>query len=358
MQYAPNQQEDNDSISVKELLLKIQKWFKYLVGKWVTILIFAVLGAALGVIASFINKKKYVAELTFILEENNTNALGAYMGLASQFGIDLGGTASSGIFTGENIIQFLKSRLIIEKTFLSPVTENGKTISLAERYIRFNNLREGWKEDATLRDIKFPLNLDRSHFSLKQDSILNEMYKDVIKSKLKVEKTDPKLSFISVKVSTIDELFSKVFSETLVNKAIDFYVDTKTKRAKESVNRLQGQADTLEDFLNRKTYSLAAKQDINLNPAKQMANVGTELALRDKMVFQTMYAEVMKNLEMSKMAMTQETPVIQIVDTPILPLKKEALGKVKGASIGGLLGGFLVTMFLFIKKLYKSIMEE
>ncbi len=53
-----------------------------------------------------------------------------------------------------------------------------------------------------------------------------------------------------------------------------------------------------------------------------MASIGSELAMRDKTVLQTMYGEVVKNLEISKIAMAQETPIIQIVDMPILPLEK------------------------------------
>lgn len=354
----PNQIQGGDNITLKDLFIRVQGWWKYLTSKWIIIVSFGLLGGILGLTASFLIQKKYVAELTFILEETNQSPLGAYMGLASQFGIDLGVNAGSGIFSGDNIMQFLKSRLIVEKTLLAPIPEDGKTITLADKYIHFTQMNEGWEKDSSLKDLKFPLNTDRKNFNIKQDSVLNEIYKEILKSKLKVEKTDPKVSFISVKVTTTDELFSKIFAETLVNKAIEFYIDTKTKRAKSSVDRLQGQADSLEVSLNRQTYSVAARQDLNLNPAKQMAGVGTELALRDKMVLQTMYGEVMKNLEMSKMAMAQETPIIQIVDRPILPLTKDRLGKAKGILIGALAAAFLTSLVLLMKRFYKSIMQE
>ncbi|MCK7558118.1 hypothetical protein MKQ70_25170 [Chitinophaga sedimenti] len=126
----------------------------------------------------------------------------------------------------------------------------------------------------------------------------------------------------------------------MVDVATAFYTKTKTQRSKANVDVLQTKADSLERLLNRKTYATAAAQDLNLNPARSLARVPLEMETRDKMVVQTMYAEVIKNLEFSKLTMAQETPIIQIIDTPVFPLKKIRLGKVKGIITGGMLAGF------------------
>ncbi|PSL48957.1 subunit length determinant protein [Chitinophaga niastensis] len=346
--------KENDEISIKELILKLQVWWRYLLKKWWVIVLFGLLGAAVGLILAFVLKPKYVAELTFVAEDNNGSALGAYSGIASQFGIDLGGGGGSGVFQGENVMAFLKSRLMIEKVLLSVVDINGEKSTLIERYIDFNQLRDGWTKPK-LKAVKYPTGADRGKFTLQQDSILNEIQLSIAKSQLKVEKVDKKLDFILVSCKNEDELFSKFFVERLVNEATAFYISTKTQRSQTNVDRLQSEADSLEIMLNRKTYSAAQVQDLNMNPAKQIAGVGMELAARDKLVLQTMYAEVVKNLELAKITMAQETPIIQIVDTPILPLRKEKLGKVKGLMLGGIGGGFLIVIILIIRKLLKDL---
>lgn len=350
--------QQEDEISLKDLILNIQGWIRYLLRKWLIILIFGLIGAGVGLTYSLISKTIYIAQLTFVLEDNKSGSLGMYTGLASQFGIDLGGGSGSGIFSGDNIIEFLRSRLMVEKTLLSPITYAGKTQSLADYYIEMNNLRESWSGDPALANLKFPINPDRKKFSIQQDSVLHAIYNTVVKTNLDVTKPDKKLSFLSVECSTTDEIFSKAFTERLVKEATDFYVQTKIQRSKITVDNLQSKFDSLQFLLNRKTYSVAASQDMNLNPARNMAGVTTELATRDKMVLQTMYAEVVKNLELSRMAMAQETPIIQIVDTPILPLKKEKLGKLKGLILGGLLGGFLIITGLLVRRIYNQIMSE
>lgn len=351
--------KENEEISLKDLILKIKGWSVYVWKRKFLLILVSLLGGGLGLIYAFITKPSYIAKLTFVLEEGKSSPLGAYMGLASQFGIDLGGIGSNGAFSGDNVLELLKSRSLIEKALLTGKMQcNGKEVSLAEGYIDFNELRDKWKEKKELKDLHFPVGQPREKFTLLQDSVLNIIQKTIQDKNLLVEKPDKKLSFIAVTCTIKNEAFAKRFTEMLVNVALDLYVNTKTERNKISVDRLQKQADSLEIMLNKKTYSVAAVQDLNLNPAKQVAGVGLELAQRDKVVLQTMYGEVVKNLEMSKLAITQESPIIQIVDTPILPLEKKKLGKIKAIVIGIFVGFFLTTFFLILRKIYKEIMAE
>jgi hypothetical protein len=348
----------DNKLSLKDLILNFQIWVRYLFPKWRVIILFGIIGAGIGFTYAYFKKTQYVAELTFVLEDSKANSLGNYAGIASQFGIDLGGNSASGVFAGDNIIEFLKSRLMVEKTLLSPVTIDGKPISLAEFYININDLRTTWKTNPALLQLSLPVNPDRKTFSLVQDSILYTFYKTITDKNLKVTKPDKKLSFILVQCTSKNEIFSKYFTERLVKEATDFYVQTKTKRSKINVDKLQEKADSIELLLNRKTYSAAVAQDFNLNPVKNVARVNTEMVTRDKMVLQTMFGEVVKNLELSRLSMAQETPIIQIVDTPILPLKKERLGKLKSLIIGGFLGGFFILAWLIVRRLYREIMSS
>lgn len=353
-----NVQYQDGEISFREIILKIQGWFRYLVGKWIIIVVFALIGAGLGILYSLTSKIKYKAELSFVVEESKPNALGAYAGLASQFGIDLGGSMSSGVFSGDNIVEFMQSRLMVEKALLTPVLLGEKPKSLADYYLDITGQREKWDKNPSLQKIQFPVSGTRQGFTLQQDSILYDIYKNIKNTQLTVSKPDKKLSFIWVECKSTDEQFSKLFTERLVKEATEFYIQTKLQRSKSTVDKLQFKADSIESLLNRKTYSVAESQDLNLNPARNIAGVRTELMARDKIVLQTMYGEVIKNLEMSKMAMAQETPIIQIVDSPILPLIKEKTGIVKGATLGAILFGFLTVIVLLFRRIYKVIMTN
>lgn len=358
----PNREAEivkRDEITVKDLILKVQELIRYLKTKWLVIILCGILGGGLGIVASIMKRPMYVATLSFVLEENSKGGgLGNYAGIASSLGFDLGGGGNSGIFAGDNIIEFLRSRLMVENALLKPVTINGRQTNLAEYYIQINDLRKRWEKNPRLANVHYPAGQDRASFTLVQDSILSELHEVILKRNMSVAKPDKKLSFINVSCMSPDELFSKTFTELLVQEATRFYVETKTQRSKVNVDYLQAKADSIMRLLDKKTYSAALAQDLNLNPARSVATVNTELVTRDKVVLQTMYAEVVKNLELSRMNMAQETPIIQVVDRPILPLKKERLSIPRGVATGVFAGVFISILLLLAMRVYRGIMRS
>jgi uncharacterized protein involved in exopolysaccharide biosynthesis len=63
---------------------------------------------------------------------------------------------------------------------------------------------------------------------------------------------------------------------------------------------------------------------LNANEAYKTAEVPAELSQRDRLVNNTLYAELLKNLETARMALASQTPVIQLLDTPVYPLKNRS----------------------------------
>ena len=67
--------------------------------------------------------------------------------------------------------------------------------------------------------------------------------------------------------------------------------------------------------------------------------------------------ELVKQTELARINVRKETPLIQVIDKPILPLKKEKFGKAKGLVLGGFLAAFLVTGVLIGRKVLKGVMS-
>ncbi len=352
------QEELNEEISIKQIILKTQSWFNYLLSKWKLILIIGLLGGLLGFLKAYFTKVEYKANYSFALEgEKTSGGLGAYAAIAGQVGIDLGGSGG-GIFVGDNLLILLESRSMIEKTLLSTIEINHKKQTLAELYISFNNLREKWTENESLMNISFLPEANRATFSLQQDSLLGVFAKNIIKDNLVVGRNDKKLSVITINFKSKNELFSKFFTERLVENVSYFYTQTKTKRAAENVTILQNQTDSVKRQLGISIFSVAASTDANpdANLARQILKAPTQRRAADVQANQTILTELVKNLEIAKVTLRKETPLIQAIDTPILPLEKEKSGKILGIILGGLLGGVLIVMYLITIKVYKDIM--
>jgi len=349
----------NDEISLKDLIIKLKEWYGYLLSQWKIIVLAGIIGAALGLTYSFLKKPIYTATLSFALEdEKSGGGLGGALGLASSFGLDLGGSGG-GIFTGSNLTELFKSRSMVEKTLLSPVNLDGKKISLAEMYIENNHWRESWDKNPKLSGIKFLPDADRKLFTRTQDSIMGVMYSNLSKSGLSVGQKDKKISIINIDVSSDNELFAKYFCEALAREVGQFYVETKSKKARMNMAILERQVDSIRRELNGAITGVAVANDntFNLNPALNVRRAPSARRQVDVQANTAILTELVKQSELAKVTLRKETPLIQVIDRPILPLTKERFGKAKGILLGGILAGFLAVFFLIFKKIFKEVIK-
>jgi hypothetical protein len=350
-------QIENDEISLKEMIQQLNEWIAYLKTQWKLIVGIATLGAMVGIMYSVFVKPNYSATTTFVLEEDKGGGgLGGALGLASSFGLDLGG-GGGGLFSSTNIIELVKSRFVVEKTLLNPVQVAGKEISLADYYIQINELKEDWTKKPSLANINFPVNADRTLFSLEQDSILQTISKKLKKKNLTIIQKDKKVTIISLTVETKNELFSKLFCEQLIKETSDFYIETKSKKARLNVDVLQHQTDSIRTELNNAITGVAAATDnvYNLNPAFNVKSSPSRRKQVDVQANTAILTQLVAQLELSKVSLRKETPLVQLIDRPILPLENDKIGKLKASVLGGFLAGFLCALYLVFRQIYRKI---
>ncbi len=315
------------------------------------IIAISALGCLIGFFFAWIWPVSYTAKTTFVVEEGKSSGGGGLMSsLAGSFGLDLssimGGT--SGILAGDNVQQLLISQKMLKETLLTPVEKNSKE-TIADRYVKVHKLNEKWEKHLNGNTIVFP-SIDSGYTRL-QDSLINEILRTLSEKQVSVSKPDKKLSFFALNTTMKDQNLAALFNEHLIEQASEFYIQTKTKRLRVNVDKLQHRADSLERLLNRKTLTTAvsANTQLDLNPAYVTAGVATEVQERDKRLIQTTYSEIVKNLEISRTMLIQETPTFQIVDTPLIPLRKNRLKYSTAGLAGIMIAGISTCLFLLVR---------
>jgi hypothetical protein len=347
------QKQDKKDTSVKDLILNIQKLLAYLLKKWVLIVALAVIGAIAGFVYNMQLPKLYNAETIFVLESKENEQAG---GLAL---LGLGGSSSAGLFNEkDNIIWLYSSRNMLQSTLLSSVNIEGKQVLLIDLFLKECKKKGVIKANKELDKITFPGNGAPEAFSPAQNSLMSACV-GLIKSKyLKVAEVKKTNNLITVNFSFGDELFAKTFAETLVATVNNFYIQTKTKKITREIEVLQGKADSTRALMNGYMYQAASSIDAvpNANPMQQVLRVNPQKKQVDIEVATAVYTELMKNIETRRMALAQETPLIQVVDAPVLPLGVNKMSGVKTAIIWGILFGMLAVLVLVLKRVYKNIM--
>ncbi len=348
---------DND-ISLKSVVVAAGNGIRLLIRNWLWVSMGAIVGGVIFLIFSICRPVEYKAQLFFIVDEDsNAMGLGAASGILSQLGLNIGGlTGSGGFFEGDNIIEFLKSRSMIDKTLLSDIEIDGKNVLLINQFAEIGGFREKWEKSKRLEGLVFK---DTVGIYL-QDSLMARFYKIINQKHLKIAKKNKRTNIIEISFKSPDEVFSKSFVETLIQNASDFYIQTKTLRSKENLEVLTHQVDSVRRELNGAVQGVAAATDANPNPnrALQSLRVGAQLRTVDVQANTEILKELVKNQELARITLRNEKPIIQILDKPILPLENNKIGKALAIVIGGVLGGFLVCLFLTLRRIYQIIMDD
>ncbi|SDM87683.1 Chain length determinant protein [Daejeonella rubra] len=351
--------DDSSEMSFKEIVFKMVGWVKYLWTKWLIILIVGLIGGGIGFYKAFVFKPVYIAEYSFVLEDEKSGGLGGAFGLASQFGIDIGG-GGGGAFSGDNLLELMRSRSMVQKALLKTVSISGKQQALVDYYIDYKDLREVWKEKAGLNEmLKFPLKSDPKTFTRIQDSLLMSVHNDIVQNFLSVAKIDRKLSIIKVEVKSQNENFSKHFAEALVDEVSRFYIETKTLKSSRNVQILQHKVDSVRQRLNSAISGVALSNDMNpnANPSRMILRAPSQQKQIDVQANTAILTQLVTNLEISKLTLSKETPLIQVIDRPTFPLKKERMGKLKSLITGGILGGFFIVALIVGRKILWDLLK-
>lgn len=361
IQSKDNRGNGQEELSLKELILKLQSWFRYLLSKWLVLFLAGILGGGLGFLYAWYKKPVYTATTTFVLESGDQGGggLAQYAGMAAMVGIDIGG-GKDGLFQGENILELYKSRKMIEATLLKSSVTDPKML-LIDYYLSLNGARERWKKKR-LELIGIDFRNDRQkELQRAKDSIIQHAVRDINKEYLKVGKLDKKLSIIKVDVKSNDEVFSKEFNEALVKEVNDFYIQTKTKKSLDNIKILEEKTDSVRAVMNSNINIVASIIDAtpNLNPTRQSQRVGpTQRSQFSAETNKAILGHLVQNLELSKMALMKETPLIQVVDDPVMPLEIEKTGKVKSIIIGSFLFVFFVVVLMTTRRIYEEIIKN
>ena len=338
-----------EQLQLSDLVNACKRWMRFYTRSWKlnSLVIFVALFT--GLVFALVQEKRYTAKVSFIIEARSSGMPSGLSGLASSFGVNLGSlSGGESLLSGDNFFEIIRSRTLMEKVLYSKYYdyERSDSFPLINRYLASTGLDQKWKSKLKGYDaISFSSDsIDGRHTSLK-DSLMGEICQRIIEKNLQSDHQNKQGSVLFVATTTADPLFSTLFTERLVEQSRDWYINLKTGIAMANVQQFQRRADSLHNLIARQTYNTAAEQILNPNEAFKTALVPVEISQRERLIQQTLYAEVVKNLEFSRMALSSQTPVVHILDRPHLPLKGQQRSITMILSITVALG-LLFSLFL------------
>ncbi len=344
-----------ERISLAGVINNFKSWFMAMLAAWKRILIITLIIGGLFFAYHTLKKVNYTAATTFVLETDSGSGLGQLSSIANLAGVNVGAlTENSTLFQLDNIVELYRSFAMMRKTLLSTTNSDVGNERLITWYGREHELQSDWEKHGV--NFEMP----EEQMVIRHDSILKEVAKVILERNLDVGKTSRKLSILRVAYTSDNQLLSKVFNEILVEHVNDFYSSSKTKKTSENLRVLSYQADSVKVVVDELLEDLALFDDSNpnLNPLRTQALVPRQKILIDLQAATVIYQEIVKNHEIAKVAHRNNTPLIQIIDKPILPLEDDAWKWYKSLIIGLFIGGVLAVAYSTVQRAYRIIMDN
>tara|TARA_B110000263_G_scaffold51305_1_gene42954 strand:+ start:11627 stop:12667 length:1041 start_codon:yes stop_codon:yes gene_type:complete len=343
---------DNQEIQLKDILLKIKELKNEMLSNSIKIIFFIFLFVFVSLLLVSFQDSKYKAELSFVVEDKQQSApLSSMSGLASQFGFDLF-SASNSTFSQKNIMELLKSRGVVSKALMQKVLISSKSDFFISHYLSIYNLDKDWGSHEDLKELSF-----NNKLSLKHDSVITLIWEDIIENYLTVEIKNDETDIICLSFICQNAHFAKLFSESLISEMSRMYISHQTKQSSNTIEFLQNRADSVFHELEKAEEDFARVKDINQRIIKASGRLKELQLMRNVEVLNTMYLELVKNLEVSKLTLLKQTPIIQVIDKPILPLKDAKISMSFTAIVSFLFALFISVFYVFLRKLVRDSLD-
>ena len=336
---------NTEETTLKDVIISIRDFTRELKKKFILISTVLIISIILGLVYSSIQKDKFEAVLSFIVEGQSEGPnLSSISGMASQFGLDLGGSSTSS-FSQQNVIELLKSRKVIESTLSKSCIVNNEEDILLNHYISINNMIEDGE--------------NISFFSSSKDSITNIIWKEIIDFKIDLSYQNDEANILNLTYTSTSSEFAKNFTELLVEEISQMYSHYQTEKTRNSLKNLELRSDSIFRELKNSERNFARVKDRNLRVINASGRLDEIQYMREVQVLNAIYLELIKNTELVKMNLLNETPIIQLIDVPVLPLEySNRSSKLFWVFSFSFLGLFLVSSLIILRKLIRDTLEE
>ncbi len=348
---------EEQGITLKDLIVKIQEYFWEVIRYWKWVLVITIPFVIFFIYKAFSTPPTYLAELTFMVNEDDGNALGGMSAILGQFGF---GGVGGGKNNLDKILELAKSRRIVQEVLFEKISLNNKEDYIANHLIDTYDFHEEWAEDTTGLD-GFRFDHDSlPAFSRSGKRALKIMYGKLIGSKdiegLYKTGYDEVTGIMRLHVKTINESLSIQTTKLLYGRLSKFYVTKTVEKQQQTYNVMKNKVDSLRILMLQKESALAVFKDSNLGLYTKKAQLQESRLMRDIRLYNEMYLVSLKNFEIADFSLRNETPFIQLIDEPIIPLKPDVESKLRSLILGLFLGVFIAVLLIITRKTYYDVM--
>lgn len=340
---------------IRTLVLSLKDYVWELIKKWYWFVIVGFLFLSYTLYTVNQQSATYVGKLSFMTNNDSGGGVSRLLQFAGQFG--MGGNQP---VASERLVELLKSKRMIYTAMMTEVEIEGDKKILFNHYIDLFKLREDWEEEENLKDFKFtPKNIEDFNFT--ENSVAQNIYNQIVYGFLGA---DPgKNGITSISCESVSEAFSKEFLVALIQTLSDYYQKKAVEQQRNTYEMIKGTADSVQTALQSAEYALTKWYEDNRKPlaagtlSAQKAMNKERLERKVEILYEVLATDY-KSLEIARLDLHSNKPVVQVIDYPTYPLPINYPNKLLKLIISAILSIGFTGIMIILYKLVRDAFAE
>jgi uncharacterized protein involved in exopolysaccharide biosynthesis len=320
--------EEMIEISLSQILSFIKKY-------WGTLCIVGLVAGGLGIGVSFLIPKEFTSSAK-ILPEYSADIKGGNLGaLASLAGVSLGDNSDA--IRPDLYPDILQSRPFLLQLLTTPLPTEADTLALLTILLGDDEIQPFTKAQIARADSVLTLTEEQE-----------DVFEDISK---RISASNDKLTgILTIEIELPDPVMAAAVTNLAVNYLKTFVADYRTTKESDKVRFLQKQLAESKGRYQRSEYALNAYRDRNQNTFSNVARIEEQRLQSDYLQAQTIYNGLTQQLEAARLQLQEDSPVLKILEPPMIANKKSKPKRLFYAIGFGIVGGFIALAFILFKK--------
>jgi uncharacterized protein involved in exopolysaccharide biosynthesis len=346
-------EEEKDIISID-----FSAFFKIIWKERIWIVLITLLFTIGGIAYALFAREEFVSTGKILPEiQSKVGGLGQFAGLASLAGVDLS-SAASAAGGGSDAIRpdlypdVLKSTpFFLELLKIKVRTKDNKEMLFSQFYDKFV-LDNYFKEKDT--KINFPTSNHYIAVSYQTELNLKDLRERI------GGVIDKKTGLITVTVKLPDPVVATIITDYSMNFLTNYITNYRIEKSKRDLDFLAERLDAAKGkYFNNQAKKAQYSDQYQLSMMKlQTADLQRERIESEYKISSTFYSTLLQKYEEAKLKLQQETPVIKVLEPPVVPNKRSEPKRAIVVLITTFFGVILGVLFgLIRKKNYKLVFK-
>lgn len=340
----------DEAITLRDVLMAIRGHLQELMRSRMTLLLFIGLGVGYYMVQHWSHQVNYTASCTFMINDEEPSL--GITGILGDFGLP-----GRQDFKLDKIAELARSRTMTAKVLLGGLENSDSNVTLANRFIQMLESEDDWVGNGWFGEenplVGFRFEHGRTEeFDRRQNKALQMIHR-ALTSRLETNINEV-TGILEFRLTGADESVTYEVLNGLFRELSEYYTDKRIEKQQSTFDALDHKCDSLQAVLNEKEYALASFRDKNRSQWLNVEQTPEDKLYREVRMISIMYGEALKNKEMAAFSLANVKPFIQVIDSPIYPLKKNQsvwwIKFIMGVIVGGIIGVAYVVLRKIIRE--------